>query len=162
MRVGNRADQSGRAVRVDGIEIGSELGQRARGIGSPFTGRVHQRRPVAARQDREDPLQAEPVSREGQRFRSRVHVGAALDQQPDDFGVVSGSRPHQRRLAEQAFCRADVGAVIEEQLDRCRVSGARGGHQNGLELDPADGAFLQRRFRRQRFRFGLFRLDAQV
>ena len=95
---------------------------------------VHQRRPVAVRQDREHALEAEPILGKLNRRRPRVDVGAAAGEQRDDVGVILGRRPHQRRLAELRFAGVDVGAAIEQHLHGRGVSGSRRRHQHGLSF----------------------------
>ena len=132
--VDDRHDQRGRAVGIDQVQRRPGVDQLAGRAERALPRRIHQRRPAALGQDREDAFEAEPVLRPGDVVRAGIDVGAASDQQLDSLGMILRRGPHQRRFAERLFTGVRIGAFIEDEANGLGVAGPRRGHQDRLAL----------------------------
>ena len=115
-----------------GVEISAAFGERPGRIGRAVACGVHQRGPLPFRQRGQHAFEAERILGEFHRVRARVDVGALRQQEPDRFGVVFGSRPHQCLFAKHLLAGVDVGPAIEQRLHRRRIPGSRRRHQRRL------------------------------
>ena len=112
--------QRGRAVRIDGIEVGARGGQRVDTFTAPC--RAASIRAVnPPRGNAVVTIVAASTLTLGKSgvCRDGVQVGAARSQQRYDLAMILGGGPHHRRLSLPAFPRIDIRPRVDEQL-HCR------------------------------------------